>query len=642
MNPGFKKKKLRISILPGFFLTCLVATSMAQQANVLWITIEDTSPHFVGCYGNSSARTPAIDRIANEGTRFSNAFSNGTVCSPSRSAIITGCRTNALGTGNHRSQYPIPKFIKGFPSYLREAGYYTSNNSKTDYNSSDAERIIHESWDESSATAGWWKRKPGQAFFSVFNFIDSHESRVMTNPWDIYVSQVLDHLDREETIDPEHIAMPPFLKDSPEMRREHSRIYNGLSLTDKKIDTLLRRLRADGLMDSTIIFFFADHGEGMPRGKSNSSGLGYRVPWAIWFPGMYRDISPWPPGKVSEELVNFVDLAPTMLSLSGIAVPDYMAGRPLIGNQRSEAEEYIFLSNDRTGEATDLERSITDGRYIYTRVYMPFMPEHRWTKYHDYAVICRTMVSDFREGKLNDIQQLTFQRRTAERLYDLQDDPWEVHNLAGDPEYNQLLIKFRNALNEKLIAIRDIHFLPEYDLDRIGQISTPYEFRLDNNQYPFMDIFKSACLSGFGDSVMEKQIKLLNHHYPVVRYWAAIGLRSQTSSLERYREQLITGIYDSYVPCGITLAGICHNEFDHPAARNYLMKACEHENPHLALMALQTILYLDKDKSGYYLPLIREINHNPVKKRGFEKVRDASEMLLYVLEKKELYYEFFW
>jgi len=614
----------------------------AQKPNILWITIEDTSPQFVGCYGNKAARTPTIDWIANEGIQFVNAFSTGTVCSSSRSAIITGCRTNATGTGNHRSTYPIPEFIRGFPAFLNEAGYYTTNNSKTDYNTSAAERIIEESWDESSPKAGWWNRKPGQPFFAVFNFIDSHQSRVMTNPWDLYRRQVLDHLDQDQIIHPEDISMPPFLKDSPEMRKEHSRIYNGLNLTDKKIDTLLSALRKDGLLDSTIIFFYADHGEAMPRGKTNSIGLGYRVPWAIWFPDIYKHLSPWGTHTVTGEPVSFIDLAPTVLSLAGIEIPGYMSGRAFLGEQRSEAEEYLYLSNDRNGEALDTERSITDGRYIYTRVYMPFLPEHRWMKYHDFAAICRIMVNDYRAGMLDSIQTKTFRKRNTEYLYDLKKDPWEVDNLASNPAHDELLQKFRYALDEKLKSIRDIHFLPEYELDRISHETTPYEYRLEPNKYAFGEIFKAASLSGMGEKVLEEQIRLLKHPNSIVRYWAAVGLRSQLINMEEYREYLLNALDEKYEPAKIILAGICHNEFKEPLARDYLIKACSHENPHLALLALQTIMYLDDDKARIYLPVIRQVYSDLEGRKGFEGVRDASEVLLYVLEDKELNYDFFW
>src|SRR5690554_4854291 len=259
--------------LPGVF---------AQKPNILWITIEDTSPQFIGCYGNEAASTPVIDGLAKEGVRFTNAFSTGTVCSTSRSTIITGVRTYELGTGNHRSQYPVPEYIKGFPYYLQQQGYYVTNNSKTDYNLGNEKDFIQEAWHESSPKAGWWDREEGQPFFAVFNYNDSHQSRTMTHSYSWYEQEVLGQLPLDQQIGEDEFEMPPFYRDSPEMRRQLARVYNSIKLTDNKIGELLARLKTDGLMDETIILFFADHGEGIPRGKTNGINLGYRVPMVAW------------------------------------------------------------------------------------------------------------------------------------------------------------------------------------------------------------------------------------------------------------------------------------------------------------------------------------------------------------------------
>ena len=193
-------------------LFLLVSTfAHAQKPNILWVTIEDTSPQFIGCYGNEDASTPVIDQLAREGVRFTNAFSTGTVCSPSRSTLITGVRTYKMGTGNHRSQYPIPEFIKGFPYYLQKEGYYVTNNSKTDYNIANAEEFTREAWNESSNKAGWWNRQSGQPFFSVFNFMESHQSRTMTHPYEWYQEKVLDQLPKDDRISESSFEMPRFL-----------------------------------------------------------------------------------------------------------------------------------------------------------------------------------------------------------------------------------------------------------------------------------------------------------------------------------------------------------------------------------------------------------------------------------------------
>lgn len=188
-----------ISLLILFLISQSVYAQQ-ERPNILWITMEDTSPQYIGAYGNPDADTPNIDQLAEDGVRFTNAFSTNTVCSPSRSTIITGSRTYKMGTGNHRSNYPVPDYIKGFPYYLQQQGYYTSNNSKTDYNVEDMKAFIREAWDESSDTAGWWNRKEDQPFFSVFNFATSHQSRTMTWPYQQYVKNVLNNIPESERI----------------------------------------------------------------------------------------------------------------------------------------------------------------------------------------------------------------------------------------------------------------------------------------------------------------------------------------------------------------------------------------------------------------------------------------------------------
>ena len=269
----FKVDKI-IAILLLFIVSSF---SAQEKPNILWITIEDTSPQFIGCYGNKNASTPNIDKLAKEGIRFTNAFSTGTVCSPSRSAIITGIPTYKMGTGNHRSNYTIPKYIKGFPYFLKQEGYYTSNNVKTDYNIANEKDFINESWDESSNKATWSGRKDkNQPFFSVFNYAASHQSRTMSMPFAWYKKYVWDYLPKEDRIEDDAFEMPPFYKDTPEMRKQFARVYNSIKLTDNRIGKLLKKLEDDGLTENTIIFFYADHGEGMPRGKTNGINYGYK------------------------------------------------------------------------------------------------------------------------------------------------------------------------------------------------------------------------------------------------------------------------------------------------------------------------------------------------------------------------------
>lgn len=624
-----------IFYLSVFFIFCLYLPAFSQKPNILWITIEDTSPEFIGCYGNKNASTPVIDQLSEEGVQFTNAFSTGTVCSPSRFTIITGVHTYEAGTGDHRSRYPIPDFIKGFPWYLREAGYYTTNNSKTDYNTSDIKRLIKGSWNESSNKAGWWGRKPGQPFFAVFNFADSHQSRTMTWPYEKYKTKVLDKLSPEEQIGENDFDMPPFYRDDPQMRKQMARVYNSLKLTDNKIGALLARLKKDHLMDSTIIFFYGDHGEGIPRGKTNGIDLGYRVPFIIWFPPAYRDLSPWGTGVVTDGLTNFEDLAPTLLSLAGIEIPDYMQGRALLGSQRTPTPRFILGSTDRSDESTDLERSVISDRYIYNRNFMAYMPEMRWMKYQEVAKIKQLMRADFQTGKLNKIQSQMFLPRPAESLYDLKNDPWELHNLVNDPNMQPLLDSMREALKENIIQSKDIMFLPEYERALISKQTTPYEYRLDKENYPIKEVYAAASLSGKrGKDILLQQIKLLKDNNKIIRYWAITGLKAQPSELlKKHKNILENTLQDNYPPVKIMGASICYELFADEEAKNILIDFCKNKNENLALLALQNISYLSKIKP--FTKAIKYVSSGQGATDAYN-LKAITDVLLYRLGVKEL------
>ena len=570
-----------------------------QKPNILWITIEDTSPQFIGCYGNPDARTPVIDKLAEQGVRFTNAFSTGTVCSPSRTAIITGVKTYKTGTGNHRSKYTIPEFIKGFPFYLQKQGYHTSNNQKTDYNVAGERDFIAEAWNESSGRAGWSNRLPGQPFFAVFNFMESHQSRTMTETYEWYVKNVYDELLPDERIGENDFKMPPFYRDSPEMRKQFARVYNSVKLTDKRIGELLARLEKDNLKDSTIIFFYADHGEGMPRGKTNGINYGYRVPFIIWFPEMYKHLSPWgTAGALTDELIDFTDLAPTLISLAGGKISDYMDGRPFLGKLRSKPVDHLFLSSDRSDNGIDMVRTVTDGRFVYSRNFMPFMNEVRFVRYMEIGEIKQQMRLDLADNKLDPLQKSLFEPRPAEFLFDIENDLWETKNLADNAEYKPLLEKMRELLKSEMLKSRDVMLLPEYEIARISASSNAYEFRLDHTKFPVEEIYEAASLAGFrGKDVTMKQAELLQSRNKIIRYWAILGLRSQNpEDLLGYFDLIAKAMEDEYPPVAVTSAAIAWEMNGSASAAEKLKKYCADNNQQVALMAINYLLYAKNRK----------------------------------------------
>ncbi|MEJ7769455.1 MAG: sulfatase, partial [Chitinophagaceae bacterium] len=565
-----------------------------KRPNILWITYEDTSPEFIGCYGNKEARTPVIDSLARNGARFTNAFATGTVCSPSRTTIITGLKTYVAGTGNHRSNYPLPAFVHGFPYFMQKAGYYATNNAKTDYNVRNPQAFIKEAWNENSEKAGWWDRKPGQPFFAVFNFMDSHQSRTMTAPYATYVKQVLNKLPANDIIGDNAFTMPPFYKDNPEMRKQFARVYNAIKLTDNKIGQLLQRLKQDQLTDSTIIFCFADHGEGIPRGKTNGINLGYRVPFIAWFPAMYKQLSPWGTGGlVTNELIDFEDLAPTMLDLAGANIPEYMKGRILTGINRSKKVDHLVISSDRSDNGIDMVRSVTNGKYIYSRNYMPFMPEARYIRYMEIGDIKQQMRKDLAAGSLDNLQKSLFADRPAEFLFDIENDKWETHNLVKDAGSQPVLQLMRKQLDNEVLRSRDVMFLPEYEIGRLAAVTTPYEYRLNNTAYPLKQIYAVAALSGLrSDSIARQQVKLLASNNNIIRYWAIIGLRCQhKAALDPYKLALVGAMGDAYAPVTITASAIAYEFFKDTTAAANLRKFCSNEDQRLSLMAINYLLY---------------------------------------------------
>lgn len=638
---AFSSFKIGMSLLT--ILPLLINHSFAQknEPNILWVVIEDTSPQNIGCYGNTAVNTPQIDQLAKEGVRFTNAYSTGTVCSPSRSALITGVKTYNMGTGNHRSNVAIPDYITGFPAYLKQAGYYTTNHSKTDYNTANADKIILDSWNESSNRAGWWNRKPGQPFFAVFNFGDSHQSRTMTNPYELYQKQVLSFLPESLKVGDNDFKMPPFYKDSPDMRKQMARVYNGISLADYKIGKVLERLEKEGLKDSTIIFFYSDHGQGMPRGKTNGIGQGYKIPFVVWFPEMYKHLSPWgTKGVVTDEQVSFVDFAPTILSLAGVNIPGYIDGRAFMGPKREEAKEYMFTSNDRGDDSPNLDRSVIKKNLIYTRNFTAYSASFRWMHYFMYGTISQIIVKDYNAGLLSKEQAMLMKPREAESLYDLSVDPWEMNNLIGDPHYKNETAKMRKALEKNILDSKDIMFAAEYEFKRLPEGTTPYEFRL-SNEYNIKNIWKAASLAGIRSKASrEEQIKLLSHPDRLVRYWAAIGLKSQLSFNKKDLVNMLRHLQDKYPPVKIYLASVVYDINKNKEAKTILEEYALSDDSDLSLMALHNIHNMHYKQD--FLQLATEVYNSTKNKRGMGLSRNSAEVLLYRLENRPLEMDRFW
>lgn len=441
-----------------------IAASATAQAppNILWITAEDMSPA-LGCYGDTYAVTPHIDRLAAESVRYTHAFATSPVCSPVRSCLITGCYAQSMGTHNMRSAMPLPTGVRGFPTFLRQAGYYTSNNVKTDYNTSDAKRLISESWDESSSTAHWRNRKNrSQPFFSVFNLMTSHQSRTMVWPYEKFQTEIQNSLQPSEIHSSAATPLPPYYPDTPVVRREWARFYDCVTAVDRQVGDILQQLAEDGLADSTIVFFFSDHGSGMPRHKRALLDTGMKVPLLIRIPKKYRQLSPAKPGTTTNRLVSFVDFPATVLNLTGRQIPDYMQGQPFLGSNSDNERPYAFGHRDRVDEAFDCSRSVRSKRYLYIRNYMPHLSYNQPTAWPDQGQIRHEFYRLAKRSGMTDAQwHFAGPTKPIEELYDCAADPVNLQNLVGSDTAEDQLLHLRQTLDKHLEAIDDKGFVPE-------------------------------------------------------------------------------------------------------------------------------------------------------------------------------------
>jgi len=552
------------SALPGVLLVAAIALAARAAAaepfpptrpNILWITCEDTSPS-LGCYGDAYAITPSLDRLARQGVRYTRAFATASVCSPARSCLITGLYATSLGTQNLRSCFPVPPAFKGFPFYLRGAGYFTTNNAKTDYNLANESAFIGEAWDRCGATAHWRQRRPGQPFFSVFNIMDTHQSRSNVWSFEQFEREIGSRLSPAERHDPAKAPLPPFYPDTPLVRRTLARLYDCITAMDKEAGRLLKQLDEDGLAGETIVFFYGDGGVGMPRGKRTLYDTGLRVPLVLRFPEKLRHMAPAAAGDASDRLVSFVDFAPTVLSLAGLPIPSYMQGRAFLGPAAGAPREYVFGARDRVDEAFELSRSVRDARWLYVRNYMPHLSWMQPEGFSDQALMRRQLARLAAEGRL-DAAQRTYAApsKPREELYDTRADPFQVHNLAASPGHDAVLEKMRRRLGQWMVETRDVGFLSEHDLAARTGGKPPFDWARQAGSYPLDRILAAAELVGRAEA-MEKQAALLGDADGGVRYWAAIGLRARGARAASARAAIAKALDDSSASVRIEAAAI--------------------------------------------------------------------------------------
>ncbi|TDU80930.1 putative sulfatase [Prosthecobacter fusiformis] len=482
----------------------------ADKPNILWLTSEDHGPE-MGCYGDKVARTPNVDALAAKGMIFKKAWSVAPVCAPARTAIITGMYPSSTGGLHMRSMVSMPEGTQMYPKFLQKVGYYCSNNSKTDYNVRDSGQI----WDESSGQAHWKKRAEGQPFFAVFNSTKSHESQIRTRP-------------HSQITQPADIRIPAYHPDTPEVREDWAQYYDKVSAADADAGKHLKDLADAGLTEDTIIFYYGDHGSGMPRSKRWPSNSGLHVPMVVYFPAKWQHLAPkeYSAGGSSDRMVSFVDLAPTLLSIVGIQPPACMQGHAFAGPYQTEPQPYLYGERGRMDERMDLVRSITDGRYVYLRNYYPHVSQAQRVDFQFQTPTTRIWNQLFTEGKTTPPQSIFWTvPKEPEELYDLQSDRDEVKNLAHSPEHRPILEKLRAAQRAHLAKVRDVCFLPESEVHSRAEGSTPYDIAHDDTKYPFERILAAADLaSGLDSTAVPQLTKLMTDADSAIRFWGTLGI----------------------------------------------------------------------------------------------------------------------
>lgn len=490
-----------------------------ELPNILWITSEDNSP-FMGAYGDDYADTPNLDRLADAGIVYENAYATTPVCAPSRFTLITGTYANRMGTENMRSVYPIPENIRFYPAYLKDLGYHTTNNVKKDYNTIDQPEV----WDESSNEAHYSDRAEGQPFFHIRNFTTTHESR-LHDPIDTLIH------------DPADAPVPPYHPNTETVRRDWAHYYDQMTRMDEQVGQVLDELEESGEAENTIIFYYGDHGGALPGAKRFMNQRGLRVPLIVYIPPKYEHLKP--EENRTDRLVSFVDFPATLLSLVGIEPPKFMDGKPFLGEYESEPREYIHMYRGRMDERYDLSRAVRGQDFLYIRNYMPQRVYGQYLNYLWRAPTMQVWEEEYRAGNLNEIQSKFFEPKPAEELYLISEDPWSVNNLADDSAYEEDLQRLREANSEWIRDINDLGFIPEGILDDVRGERPLFDAVREDN-VPMNEIIETAEMaSRQPENNMDQLVSRLDHSEPSVRFWAAMGLAVSGESASEYASELL-------------------------------------------------------------------------------------------------------
>jgi arylsulfatase A-like enzyme len=514
----------------------LTTLHAADRPNILWLVCEDSSVDWIGCYGNSEAKTPHIDAFAKQGFRYTHVFASAPVCAAQRSTWITGINSISMGTHPMRSRYPIPHDqIKYYPDHLRAAGYYTANHSKTDYNIGG--RADAACWDSNVADA-WNQRKPGQPFFQVINFLESHESKAQGDVTNTRHS-------------PGEVTLAKYHPDELPIRMNYAKYYDAVENMDTEVGKALAALDKAGLAEDTIVIFNSDHGGVLPRSKRFLFDSGVHVPLIVRIPEKWKHL--WPaakPGTTVDRLVSFLDLPKTWLSLTDAEVPEVMQGRIFLGSKAEPEPEYVFSFRERMDERYDSQRAVRDKRYAYIKNYMSYVAWGQHLEYLWKMVATQTWEDAYKHHRTDEVTGRFFTLKPVEELYDMQADPDNVVNLAGKPEHQKTLETMRAKLREWQLAIHDTGLLPEGERERRAteNKTTIYQMVRDPKLYDLPAYLDAADLALAKNPANKARfIEFLASKDSGIRYWGTVGLLMLGKADAATQAALDAVLHD---PCG--------------------------------------------------------------------------------------------
>ena len=613
---------LGIVLLVSLFLGS--AAWSADRPNFFWLISEDNSKHYLKLFDGRGAPTPNIEKLADHGIVFDRAFSNAPVCSVARTTLITGCYAPRLGTQYHRRSklVPLPEKLQMFPAYLREAGYYTTNKAKKDYNAIEGKGV----WDASSNRATWRNRPSKDTpFFHKQSFGMSHESSL--------------HFPREQMeraelkTSPNDVTLSPRHPDTPTFRYTYARYHDRIGLIDDVVGSVVAELEKDGLLEDTFIFYFGDHGGVLPGSKGYINEVGLHVPLVVRIPEKWKHLVSFKPGTRNKGVVSFVDFGPTLLNLAGLQVPKQMDGRPFLGKrispQQLATRDEAFGYADRFDEKYDLVRTLRKGDLKYVRSYQPFNFDALYNKYRYKMLAYQEWRDLYRAGKLNEVQSQFFEPRAPEALYDLATDPYETKNLAGDPRYAEALADMRRRLAERVKGLPDLSFLPESYLVDHG-FDNPVAFGLAHRDEiaRLVDV-ADLSLVPFAEA-QARVAKALASRDPWQRYWGLIVSSSHGEAAEGFVEtakKLAASDSERLVRVrAAEFLGLLGAVDPRPTIAGCLLRS---KSPVEANLILNTAVLLQDGKPGYRFDLPRG---KIIGDRPNEKARYVSDRLDYLAE----------